>query len=234
MEFLYQFLQKHEYGLPLHPPLTHMPTGLVVGALVFLIVALIFKRREFLNTAHHCIVLALIFLFPAAFMGFTDWWHFYAGVWTFSIKMKIVLTAALFIFLIAAVVIEMKKIGGTMSKFIIYFFCLAAVVGVGHFGGQMVFSQISAPSPGEIRDGEKLYTAHCASCHPNGGNVINPAVPAVGSLQLKNLNTFIKYNRNPLKPDGSKGVMPAFPKEKISDKEMKQIYEYITKGLKGK
>ena len=51
MEFLYQFLQKHEYGLPLHPPLTHMPTGLVVGAFTFLLVALVIKRREFLSTA---------------------------------------------------------------------------------------------------------------------------------------------------------------------------------------
>ncbi len=234
MEFLYQFLQKHEYGLPLHPPLTHMPTGLVVGALIFLLVALIFKRREFLSTAYHCIVLALIFLFPAVFVGFTDWWHFYAGVWTFPIKMKIVLTGALFIFLTAAVVIEMKNIGGSMSKFIIYFFCLVAVVGVGHFGGQMVFPQNSAASSSKLQDGEKLYTAHCGGCHPNGGNVINSALPVVGAPQLKNLNIFIKYNRNPLKPDGSKGVMPAFPKEKISDKDMEQIYEYITKGLKEK
>lgn len=234
MEFLYQFLQKHEYGLPLHPPLTHMPTGLVVGAFIFLLVALISKRREFLSTAHHCIVLAFIFLFPAAFMGFADWWHFYAGVWTFFIKMKIVLTGMLFIFLAAAVVIGMKNIGGPMIKFIIYFFCLAAVVGVGHFGGQMVFPQNSAASPSQIQDGEKLYTAHCGSCHPNGGNVINSALPVVGAPQLKNLSTFSKYNRNPLRPDGSKGAMPAFPKEKISDKDMEQIYEYITKGLKGK
>jgi len=28
--------------------------------------------------------------------------------------------------------------------------------------------------------------------------------------------------------------MPAFPKEKISDQEIKQVHEYITKGLKEK
>ncbi len=235
MEFLYQFLQKYGYGLPLHPPLTHMPTGLTVGAFTFLLVALILKRRAFLKPAYYCIVLALIFFFPAALMGFTDWWHFYAGVWTFPIKMKIVLSGVLLIFLSTAVIIEIKNIGGTMSKFVIYLFCLVAVVGVGHFGGQMVFPQnSSAASSSDLRDGEKLYTANCGGCHPNGGNVINSALPVVGAPELKNLNTFIQYNRSPLRPDGSKGVMPAFSKEKISDQEMKQVYEYITKGLKGK
>ncbi|MGA2331431.1 MAG: c-type cytochrome [Syntrophales bacterium] len=232
MEFLYQFLQNHGYRLPLHPPLTHMPTGLIVGAFTFLLVALILKRGAFLKPAYYCIVLALIFLFPAAFMGFTDWWHFYAGVWTFPIKMKIVLSGVLLIFLCTAVVIEIKNIGGPMSKFVIYFFCLVAVVGVGHFGGQMVFTQNSVAASGELREGEKLYTAHCGGCHPTGGNVINAALPVVGAPELKNLNTFIQFNRNPLRPNGSKGVMPAFPKEKISDQELKQIYEYVTKGLK--
>jgi uncharacterized membrane protein len=232
MEFLYQFLHKQGYDLPLHPPLTHMPTGLIAAAFIFLVAAMILKRRIFLNTAYHCIVLALIFFFPAAFMGFTDWWHFYAGVWTFGIKMKIILSGVLFVFLSAAVIMEIKNIGGSMSKFIIYLFCLVAVVGVGHFGGQMVFAQNNAALSGDLRNGEKLYTANCGGCHPKGGNVINPALPVVGAPELKNQNTFVQFNRNPLRPDGSKGVMPAFPKEKISDQEMKQIYDYITKGLK--
>jgi uncharacterized membrane protein len=234
MEFLYQFLLKHNYGLPLHPPVTHMPTGLIVGAFFFLLVALIFKRRNFLTTAHHCIVLALIFLFPAGFLGFTDWYHFYAGVWSFNIKMKIALTGALLIFLTAAVIMEIKNIGGPMNKLVVYLLCLSAIVGVGHFGGQMVFAQNSGAASIDIRQGEKLYATHCGGCHPNGGNVINSQLPVVSSPQLKNLNTFTKFNRDPLRPDGSKGVMPAFPKEKISDQDLKQIYEYITKGLKEK
>ena len=234
MEFLYQFLQKYEYGLPLHPPLTHMPTGLIVGAFTFLLLALILRRGTFLKPAYYCIALALIFFFPAVFLGFTDWWHFYAGVWTFPIKMKIVLSGVLLIFLSTAVIIEIKNIGGSMSRFIIYFCCLVTVVGVGHFGGQMVFGQNSTTLATDLRNGEKLYTANCGGCHPNGGNVINSALPVVGSPQLKSQNTFIQFNRNPLMPDGSKGVMPAFPKEKISDQEMKQVYQYITKGLKQK
>jgi uncharacterized membrane protein len=217
---------------PLHPPAAHIPIGLVVGAFIFLLVALIFKRRNFLTIAHQCNVLALIFLFPATFLGFTDWLHFYAGAWSFPIKMKIAMTGTLLIFLTAAVIMEIKKIGGLMSKFFVYFLCLVSVIGIGYFGGSLVFPEYSLALPDQLRDGEKLYAAHCAGCHPRGGNVINPALPVVGSPQLKDLNTFTKYNRNPLRPDGSKGVMPAYPK--ISDQEMKMIYQYATKGLAGK
>jgi len=231
MESIYQFLQQHGFGHPLHPPFTHMPTGLVVGAFTFLLVALIFNRRNLLNTAHQCIVLALIFLFPATFLGITDWLHFYAGAWSFPIKMKIILTSALLIFLAVTVILELKKIGGLMSKFIAYFLCVVCVIGIGYFGGSLVFPDNSLASSDQVRDGEKLYATNCAGCHPKGGNVIDPSLPIVGSPQLKNLNTFIKYNRHPLKPDGSKGVMPAYPVEKISDQELKLIYQYATKGL---
>ena len=148
--------------------------------------------------------------------------------------MKIVLTGTLLLFLTTAVIMEIKKIGGLMSKFFMYFLCLVSVIGIGYFGGSLVFPEHSLALPDQLQDGEKLYAAHCAGCHPRGGNVINASLPVVGSLQLKDLNTFTKYNRNPLRPDGSKGAMPAFPKEKISDREMKLIYQYSTKGLAGK
>jgi len=208
-----------------------MPTGLVIGAFIFLLVGVIFKRANLLTTSHHCIILALIFLFPTTFLGFTDWQHFYAGVWSFPIKMKIILTGLLFIFLAMAVLMEIKKKGGLMSKSFVYFLCVVCVVGAGYFGSSLVYPETGLASPDQLQKGEKLYAENCASCHPGGGNVINPALPVVGSPTLKDLNTFTKFNRNPVKPDGSKGAMPAYPGEKISDEEMALIYQYVTKGL---
>ncbi len=233
MESIYQFLHKHDYNLPLHPPVTHLPTGLVIAAFLFLILALIFKRNTFIATSRNCIFMALIFFFPAVFLGFTDWYHFYGGAWIFQIKMKVILTGALLIFLLAATVVEIKKIGGPMTKFVIYLLCVVAVVGIGHYGGQLVFCEAGAVSSSDVSQGEKLYVANCGGCHPNGGNIINSKLPVIGSPQLKDMNTFVQFNRNPLRPDGSKGAMPAFPKERISDQEMKHIYDYV-KGLKGK
>jgi cytochrome c553 len=233
MEFLYTFLATLGYDHPLHPAFAHMPTGLVVGAFIFLITALALKHHQILTTSYHCIILALIFLLPTAFFGYTDWHHFYGGAWSFPIKMKITLTGALLIFLVVAVVME-KKIGGIMSKSAIYFLCVAAVVGLGYFGGQLVFPDTSPALPNDTQAGEKLYAAHCASCHPNGGNIINNTIPVLGSPQLKDPNTFTKFCRNPLRPDGSKGIMLAFSKDKLSDKELMQLYKYIIRDLAGK
>ena len=217
---------------PLHPALTHMPAGLVVGSFIFLLVALTFKRRKNLNTtAYHCIVLALIFLFPTALLGFTDWWHFYDGVWSFPIKIKIFLTIALFIFLVVGIVMEIKNVGGLMSKSVVYFLCVLSVIGLGYFGGQLVFADRIADASDGLNDGEKLYAVNCASCHPNGGNLINPSLPVITSPMLKNPDTFINFSRNPRRSDNSPGSMPAISKEKLSDKEMKQIYQYIVKSL---
>jgi uncharacterized membrane protein len=235
MEPVCQFLQKHDYTLPLHPPLTHLPTGLIVAAFLMLVVAIIFKRESFLITARHCIILAFIFFFPAVFLGFTDWYHFFTGAMIFPIKVKIVLSGALLVLLAAAVIVEIKRIGGPMIRLVIYLLCLVAVVRIEHYGGQIVFcGESSAASSGDVAKGEKLYIANCGGCHPNGGNAINSQFPVVGSPQLKSESAFTNFNRNPVRPDGSKGMMPAFPKEKISDQDMGYIYEYVTKGLKGK
>jgi mono/diheme cytochrome c family protein len=97
------------------------------------------------------------------------------------------------------------------------------------FGGTTIFpgnTAFSAP------DGANLYAVNCGACHAKGGNIINPALTVTGSAKMKSLAIFTAYNRNPLKADGSKGVMPAVPKDKISDQEMNLIYEYYL-TLKG-
>ena len=69
MDFLYQLLQKMGFDHPLHPPLTHMPIGLVIGAFIFLLVAITLRRNSSLTkAAYYCIVFAFSFLFPAAFL----------------------------------------------------------------------------------------------------------------------------------------------------------------------
>ena len=66
MESVYQVLAKIGYTHPLHPTLTHLVMGLVMGAFVFLLIAKFFRRGSLAQTARHCIVLALISLLPTA------------------------------------------------------------------------------------------------------------------------------------------------------------------------
>jgi len=104
--------------------------------------------------------------------------------------------------------------------------CAAVASGLGIFGAALVMTDSGMALAQGSPDGAKLYATHCGGCHPNGGNVINQALPIVGSPHMKTLDAFSKFNRQPVKADGSKGIMPAFPKEKISDRDMKSIYEY--------
>ena len=110
-----------------------------------------------------------------------------------------------------------------MKKSTIWVLLIFTIAGWVVFGDTMIFPVSTAfPAP----DGVNLYAVHCGACHVQGGNIINPALPVTGSARIKSLAVFTAYNRNPLKADGSKGVMPAFPKDKISDQEMKLIYDY--------
>ena len=64
------------------------------------------------------------------------------------------------------------------------------------------------------KSGEALYKEKCASCHPNGGNVMNPKETLKG---LKNQNAILKQIRK------GGGGMPAFDKKSLSDAEAKAI-----------
>lgn len=67
-----------------------------------------------------------------------------------------------------------------------------------------------------------IFNSYCRSCHQNGGNIINPDKPIIGSHKLKDFETFLAFIRNPALP------MPSFSQGTISDKRAEELYEYIT------
>jgi len=168
IEFIYQTLTKFGYTHPLHPTLTHVPIGMVMGAFLFVLVALIFRRTNLAQTARHCSVLALIAAVPTAFLGILDWQHFYGGSLMFPIKMKLILAAILIIFLILAIVFGF--FGETFSKIVIslYVLCLFTVIGLGYFGGELVYGT-KAPaarvSDGPVAEGAIVFKQNCSACH---------------------------------------------------------------------
>src|SRR4030067_1074900 len=108
IESIYQTLAKFGYAHPLHPTLTHLPIGMVMGAFFFALAALIFRRTNLSQSASHCAVLALIAAGPTVLLGLMDWQHFYGGALLFPIKMKLVLAGILIIFLFLAVVFGIR------------------------------------------------------------------------------------------------------------------------------
>jgi mono/diheme cytochrome c family protein len=251
-EPFYAFFARIGYTAPFHPPLTHMPIGLVVGALIFLAVGLVFNRPGLRATARHCLILAWLFIFPTVLLGVMDWQHFYHGAWLLPIKAKIGLAGALFVALSYALILIYQGEPAQKKLLVVNLLAFILVVALGYFGGSLVYGGRevapaptaatpaapapvppapgpAAPTPTELAAGKKLFEVNCAFCHPNGSNAIMPNLPLRGADDLKNFTTFLAFIRNPRLPDGSKGSMPAFSADAIPDQQARELYDYVSR-----
>ena len=71
--------------------------------------------------------------------------------------------------------------------------------------------------------GEAIFKAKCASCHPDGGNIIKPTVTLKGIKDPKKITTKIRKGG---------GGMTAFDAKAISDADAKKVADYIIKTFK--
>ena len=168
IESIYQILAKIGYTHPLHPPATHLPVGLIIGGFLFALIAWIFNRKGLAQTARHCFVLALVSAVATILLGLMDWQHRFGGAYLFEIKMKLVLAGILLFLLLVAVVYA--ALTGTFSKTIvaIYALCLLTVIGLGYFGGELVYGTkagAKTESKGLAADGAALFKQNCSACH---------------------------------------------------------------------
>lgn len=216
---------------PIHPAIVHLPIGLVAGALFLGFAALIWKRPLWGISARHCLVLAWLFLFPAVLFGFMDWQHYYHGVWLFPIKVKIGLASFLFVVLTTGVIMIYKGRGESKAMLVIYGLSFCTVVLLGYFGGHLVFGGRSPEAGKKFYAGRKIFDANCSVCHPQGRNAIMPNMPILGSDKLTNFQTFLAFIRHPRLDNGAKGPMPDWPPSEISNKEAKQLYDYVKKAF---
>jgi uncharacterized membrane protein len=168
IESIYQMLAKIGYTHPLHPPATHLPAGLIIGGFVFALIAWIFNRKNLAQTARHCFILAFVMAIPTILLGVMDWQHRFGGAYLFEIKMKLVLAGILLFLLLVAVVYA--ALSGTFSKTVvaIYALCLVTVIGLGYFGGELVYGTktgTGAETKGLAAEGAALFKQNCFACH---------------------------------------------------------------------
>lgn len=224
----YALLNALGYHHPIHPTEVHMPIGLVVGALILALVALIFRRGKLALTPRHCMILAFLWIFPTMLLGIMDWQHFYAGAWILPIQVKLV-TAPILAVLLGLSVYLGHKYGSTSIKVLpVYFLCFCSVVVLGYFGGQLTYSGRTISGPPKYMTGQKIYATSCTTCHPGGGNTLAPDKPLLHSALLKNQQFFNMWIRNPAAP------MPPFPPDRISDTQAEALYAYIRHVIMGK
>ncbi len=231
MESLYKLLAAIGYLHPIHPAITHLPVGIVIGAFLLGIVSLLVHSPMAGRAARYCMIIALISIFPTVLFGYMDWQHFYSGGWLNPIKVKMVLAGVLLVVVTISLVVGRGNERTSLPVVGINFLTLLTVLGLGFFGGQLVYSGRVPAGPAEFRGGEKLFHANCSGCHPYGGNIVDPKAELRGSDELKDLQTFIRWIRDPRLDNGAKGVMPPFLQSRVSDTQAKELLGYIIKVM---
>jgi mono/diheme cytochrome c family protein len=244
IDSLYQLVAKTGFTDPLHAPITHIPIGLVIGAFLFFLVAIIFGRKNLLTTARHVSILAFLFVFPTILFGVFDWLHYFHGVLIPPIKIKMILASSVLVLLAIGIIVGSELKVHAAPMVVVYALAFVCVVGLGWYGARLVYGgwsgaapEAAAPSaqPGATAQaaaaptpvGQRLFAANCSSCHPNGGNVIDASLPLKSSKKLVDQATFTAFIRSPRMPDGSAGSMPGFPTDQVSDKQAGDLYTYI-------
>lgn len=89
---------------------------------------------------------------------------------------------------------------------------------------------VACYADGDDASGEALFKEHCAVCHPDGNNIVNPAF----KLHEKDLeaNGITKASQIVDKMRNPGPGMTKFDKKTISDKDAMNIAEYVLKTFK--
>ncbi len=248
IDSLYALIAKTGFTDPLHAPFTHIPIGLVIGAFLFFLVAVIFGRKNLITTARHVSILAFLFVFPTILFGVFDWLHFYKGVLLQPIKMKMILASIVLVVLAIGIIVGSELKVHAAPMIVLYALAFLAVTGLGYYGARLVpgvyamaaggsapVEQPAAPSSSTkaatvaaVPPGQRIFSDNCVSCHPDGGNVIEAKLTIRATKKLQTQDTFVAFIRAPKMPDGKDGQMPPFPADQISDKQAGDLYAYLS------
>jgi mono/diheme cytochrome c family protein len=246
IDALYALLARLGFTDPLHAPLTHIPIGLVIGAFLFFVVAVLFGKKNLVVTARHVSILAFIFVFPTILFGVFDWLHFFKGALLAPIKYKMILASAVLVLLAVGIVMGSELNVRAAPMMVVYALAVVGVVGLGWFGGKLVYGGFSpasqaapAASSGAAKQGaapavpagQRLFASNCSACHPSGGNVIVAELPLKKSKKLASAAALTAFIRSPKMPDGSAGQMPSFGADQISDAQAGELYSYVQSML---
>ena len=220
-EGFYRFLiDALGYTHPIHPTQINMPIGLVTGALFLGFVALLFRKSSPRISGRHCMILALVFLFPTILAGIMDWQHFYGGVWLLAVKAKIVLGIVLLVLLVWGIWASGRPERGRMML-LAYALAFCTSVVLGYFGGDIVFGGRAPESKKGNRAGQIVFLNNCSGCHPYGGNILTPDEPVIRSPLLNTVEPFLAWIRNPSPP------MPPFPPGDLPDEQVQALYSFL-------
>lgn len=137
-ELIFSTLEAIGFAHPLHPAITHIPMGMVIGCFFFGLTAFVTRKPIFMKTAFHCSVLAILFIIPTVVAGYLDWQQFFGATMSTFIIVKFVLAGVLTA-LLAYSIYASRKGAGMGKMFLLYTLCLACAGGLGFSGGELIY-----------------------------------------------------------------------------------------------
>lgn len=138
-EIIFEFLTKIGFHHPVHPGLTHVPMGMVIGAVVFRFASFLPRMKVLAKTGYHCVILGLLGLPPTIFTGYLDWQHRYEGEWETLIIVKMVLAGLLSILMLFVAIKDDPEVPGFDKMTGLYLVMILLAVGLGFSGGELIF-----------------------------------------------------------------------------------------------
>ena len=139
IEFVYQTLAKFGYSHPLHPAMTHIPMGMIIGGFLFAVGSAVMKKDDLAMAAHYCYTLALIFVLPTMILGYMDWQYKFDGEWNRLILTKIIMAVILTIMLVITFFYGKNVKVDIKQKLILYVICFTIALGIGFIGGELQY-----------------------------------------------------------------------------------------------
>ena len=139
IEFVYQTLSKLGYSHPLHPAMTHIPMGMIIGGFLFAVGSVAMKKDDLAIAAHYSYMLALIFVLPTIVLGYMDWQYKFDAEWNGLILTKIILASMLTIMLVITFFYGKNGKVDVKKKLILYGICFAIAMGLGFVGGELQY-----------------------------------------------------------------------------------------------
>ena len=237
---IYSVLYNLGYTHPLHPILVHVPIGMAVGVFLFSLGSWILKKPALAQTARYCSVLAVLFLPLTILAGLMDWQYHYQGAWLVPIIAKMVLAVLLLAALATAAFRGVSKNIEIKRLIPLYFFCFLLVIGLGFFGGELVYGThgikesekaMRAPaitSQTLAQQGADLFAKRCAFCHLTNSRKTKIGPGLKGLFQWKTLPV---SNRSVTEENLRRQLtspvknMPSFPN--FSEQEIQSLISYM-------
>lgn len=144
---LYAPLKALGYSHPIHPIFVHLTIGTIVAAFIFDYVAWIFGKPKLYTTARHNLVVAFPSYIVTGFVGLADWSGNYqvaslnpsSNPVMFAFGMKFVLSGVLLLLFIAAYFVFKTRREEDLSRHLLYLLLFLNVVGLGFFGGNVIY-----------------------------------------------------------------------------------------------